>query len=231
MSAPSPSLPDHDTERSRFLFVVARNRADLLPTLRRQFQDDRRVEVLLDRRAHDRRSQPAPIGVPERRHQAERRRPRDYWEDTAHHPTVLIPVAPSVIAHEPAPAPAVGPAGPGPGAERPALHPALDEARLLAWVLEGQRVVQQMLPVLLQQRASLVSQLHDATRRTEELARDNETLRAELARVTAAHRQLAAGHADVVDSVGQFLAQLIEVLEPVRVLADKRSGERPPAAV
>jgi hypothetical protein len=70
-----------DAVRTRFFFVVARARMDLFLTIRRQFRDDRTVYVMLDRREHDRRSAPAPVGFPDRRRRADRRRPRDYWED------------------------------------------------------------------------------------------------------------------------------------------------------
>jgi len=218
--------PDSDNlpERSRFLFVVARTRADLLPTLRRQFQDDRRVEVMLDRRAHERRSQSGVAdGLTERRRLGDRRRPRDYWEDTTHHPAVLIPVATGSATIDLDTAPAAPSREPAP--EPPMERLLVDDTRLRVWVEESQRALQ-LLPALLDQRAGLVAQLHEATRRAEELQRDNDALRAEIARTAAAHHQLAVGHADVVDSVSLFLAQLIEVLEPVRVLAEKQNRER-----
>jgi hypothetical protein len=219
------SDPDSVPERSRFLFVVARTRPDLLPTLRRQFQDDRRVEVMLDRREHERRSQPGGNGVTERRRPGDRRRPRDYWEDTTHHPAVLIPVTTASAMSDLETTPAAPPREPVP--EPPMERLLVDDTRLRAWVEESQRAFQQLLPALLDQRAALVSQLHEATRRADQLQRDNDALRAEIARTTAAHHQLTVGHADVVDSVSLFLGQLIEVLEPVRVLAEKQNRERP----
>ena len=50
---------------------------------------------------------------------------------------------------------------------------------------------------------------------------ENDGLRAEVARASAALRQLEQGHADVVDSVGLFLTQLTHVLEPMRDLVEK----------
>ncbi len=107
----------------------------------------------------------------------------------------------------------------------------VDETRVLAWVQESQHVFQQVLPTLLEQRAALTGQLHDTTQRCRDLQAENDALRAEVARATAANRQLAQGQADAVDSVSQFLARLTEVLEPMRALADKLGRVRPPAAV
>jgi chromosome segregation ATPase len=83
-----------------------------------------------------------------------------------------------------------------------------------------------VIPAVIDERDALRSQLQDSARRCEELQRENDRLRADVARATADHRQLEQGHADVVDSVGQFLSQLTHVLEPMRVLADKLGQAR-----
>jgi hypothetical protein len=227
--ASSGSAAERDPDRPRFVFVVARTRPELVLTLRRQFQDDQRVDVLLDRRQHDRRAKPAPIGVPERRRQADRRRPQDYWEDPAHHSAVLIPVSLHPVGHV-LDVPPVGHVR-EPDKELTMERMPVDETRVLAWVQESQHVFQQVLPTLLEQRAALTGQLHDTTQRCRDLQAENDALRAEVARATAANRQLAQGQADAVDSVSQFLARLTEVLEPMRALAEKLGRVRPPAAV
>jgi chromosome segregation ATPase len=102
----------------------------------------------------------------------------------------------------------------------------IDEARMLAWVQEGQHVFQHVLPAVIDERDALKTQLQAVTRRCEDLQRENESLRAETARTAADHRQLEQGHADIVNSVGQFLSQLTHVLEPMRVLADKLGQAR-----
>jgi hypothetical protein len=217
-----------DPDRPRFVFVVARTRPELVQTLRRQFRDDQRVDVLLDRRQHDRRAKPAPIGVPERRRQGDRRRPQDYWEDPAHHSAVLIPVSLHPGGHGVEALPFGGVREPD--KELTMERMPVDETRVLAWVQESQHVFQQILPSLLEQRSALTGQLHDTTQRCRDLQAENDALRAELARTTAAHRQLAEGHAEAVDSVSQFLARLTEVLEPMMALAEKLGKVRPPAA-
>ena len=103
----------------------------------------------------------------------------------------------------------------------------VDEARVLAWVQEGQHVLQHVLPAALGERDALRSQLQEATRRCSYLQEENDRLRMEIGRTTAEHRQLQQGHADIVESVGQFLTQLTQVLEPMRGLADKLGHARP----
>ena len=105
-------------------------------------------------------------------------------------------------------------------------HVLIDEARVRAWVQEGQQVLQHVLPAALGERDALRSQLQDAARRCKELQEENERLRAELARAAAGHRQLEQGHAEIVDSVSQFLTQLTHVLEPMRGLAERLSQAR-----
>ena len=225
-AAPPPvpeAGPDPDEsalERPRFLFVVARTRLDLYLTIRRRFLDDRAVYVLLDRREQGRRSKPSPVYVPERRRQPDRRRPRDYWEDTAHHPAVLIPLlqrrqdatdnVPSPSAETPA------------RDKEPTMERVLvDEARMLAWVQEGQHVLQHVLPAVLDERDTLRSQLDEVARRCKELQQENDGLRADVARVSAAHQQLEQGQAGIADSVEQFVRQVTSVLEPMRSLAER----------
>ena len=173
--------------------------------IRRQFRDDRTVYVLLDRREQDRRCKPTLVDFPDRR-SADRRRPKDYWEDPAHHPAVLIPLSLPRLAtsdidlSRSAEAPEQD--------KEPTMERVLvDEARVLAWVQEGRYILHHVLPAILAGHDALATQLHDATRRCRALQEENDGLRAE--------------HAAVVDSMGQFLTQLTHVLEPMRDLAEK----------
>jgi hypothetical protein len=223
--APPPPVTATDPEggaaaRPRFLFVVARTRLDLFLTIRRRFLDDRAVYVLLDRREQGRRSKPSPAYIPERRRQPDRRRPRDYWEDTAHHPAVLIPLSQrrqDASDNAPPPSTEAPPRDKEPTMERVLV----DEARMLAWVQEGQHVFQHVLPAVLDERDTLRNQLDEATRRCKDLQQENDGLRAEVARVLAAHRHLEQTQAGIADSVEQFLTQVTHVLEPMRSLAER----------
>jgi hypothetical protein len=208
----------------RFLFVVARTRLDLFLTIRRRFLDDPAVYVLLDRRTQRRRSKEGPVRLHDRRRQLDRRRPRDYWEDPAHHPAVLIPLS------RPRPDSSDADSRPSAGTndKEPTMEsPPVDDARVLAWVREGQHVLQHVLPLVVDGRAVLKGQLEEATRRCQDLQQENDALRAELARLTLAHRQLERGRSEIVDGVDQLLAQMNQVLEPMRELADRLSQARP----
>jgi chromosome segregation ATPase len=92
---------------------------------------------------------------------------------------------------------------------------------MLAWVQEGQHVLQHVLPAVLDERDTLRNQLDEAARRCKDLQQENDGLRAEIARVSAAHQQLAQGQAGIADSVEQFLTQVTSVLEPMRSLAER----------
>jgi hypothetical protein len=207
-------------ERPRFLFVVARTRLDLYLTIRRRFLDDRGVYVLLDRREQGRRGKPSPVYVPERRRQPDRRRPRDYWEDTAHHPAVLIPLSQRrQDASDNAPSPS---AETTPRDKEPTMERVLvDEARMLTWIREGQHVFQHVLPAVLDERDALRNQLDEAARRGKDLQQEIDALRAEIARLSAANRQLEEGQVGIAESVEQFVSQMRNVLEPMRSLAER----------
>jgi CheY-like chemotaxis protein len=187
-----PEALETDRERVRYLHIVSRTRLDLLLTLRRQFRDDASVHVMLDRRERDRRRQPRPVAFADRRQTPDRRRPREYWEDIAHHPAVIVPLPPP-REHRDDTAPAQAPPHDG----------VLTPERLLAWLEESRHVVQRILPAVVAER---------------------DALRAEVARLAAAHRQIEQEHADVTRRLDQFLAQIGGALEPLRALQQRRRG-------
>jgi hypothetical protein len=213
--------------RPRFVFVVARTRPDLFLTMRRRFLDDRTVHVLLDRRQQDRRQKPSSAQMPDRRRLADRRRLTDYWEDTAHHPAVLIPLTAGRPGMRAIDIPASARASQR-DKESPMEPVVVDEARVLAWIQETRHVLQRLLPGILHERDALEHELHDATRRCRDLQAQNDALRAEVTRATAACRQLEQARVDLADSVGQFLAEVTHVLEPMRDLTARlgRPGHR-----
>jgi hypothetical protein len=211
---------DPNAAPTRFFFVVARQRIDLFLTMQRQFRGDRTVYVMLDRREHNRRGKSGPIAFPDRRRHADRRRPTDYWEDTAHHPAVLIPL--SRLRETGSDSGSLPPAEISAQDREPATAGVrVDEARLLAWVQEGRYVVQHVLPLVFGERDTLKSQLRDASERCKDLQEENDGLRAEVARITTSFRQLEQAHDDIVDSVGQFLTRLTHALEPMRDIVEK----------
>jgi hypothetical protein len=217
-----------DAVRPRFLYVVARTHQGLFESIRRRFMDDPTVYVLLDRRKQDRRTRSSPLYVSDRRRLADRRGPTDYWENTAYHPAVLI----SLPMGEP------GVRGiasltfttASEQDKESTMEPVpVNEARLLSWVQQGQQILDQFLPVLLDERNALRTRLDDAVRRCNGLEAENTAMRAEVARATASYRQLAEGHAELVGSVGQFLTQMTSVLEPMRIISEKIAQAGPHA--
>jgi hypothetical protein len=212
---------EHEAARTRFFYVVARTRMDLFLTIQRQFRGDRTVYVMLDRREHERRGKPGPVDFLDRRRQPDRRRPMDYWENTAHHPAVLVSL--SRLRKGGSDSGSLPSANvPEQNKELAMEHVLVDEARVLAWVQEGKYVIQHVLG----ERDALRGQLQDAIQRCKELQEENDGLRAEVARATASHRQLEQGHADIVDSVGQLLTQLTRLVEPMRDMAEKLDQAR-----
>jgi hypothetical protein len=218
---PADAGPDeHTAAPTRFFFVVARQRMDLFPTIQRQFRGDRTVYVMVDRREHSRRGKAGPIDFPDRRRQPERRRPMDYWEDTAHHPAVLIPL--SRFRETGTDSGSLPSAEASAKDKEPTTERVLvDEARILAWVQEGRYVIQHVLPLVFGERDTLRGQLRDASERYRDLQAENDGLRAEVARITARLRQLEQAHDEIVDSVGHFLTRLTHALEPMRDIAEK----------
>jgi hypothetical protein len=125
-----------------FLVIVAQDHAELFPRIRRQFLDDPRVQVIIDRRQgeRDRRTRPQPA--------ADQRRAPDYWEDLRHHPVVLIPT------DRPAPVNSgarASPTGPTPGAlevTRGVTSIRQEIDLLWRWVRTGQKLLARMASVL-----------------------------------------------------------------------------------
>jgi regulator of replication initiation timing len=78
-----------DTEvPAHYLFIVARNRPDILARVRERLRDDLRIEVIVDRRRGERRTGPV-AQIPERR-RADRRRPTRHWDDLSVYPTLVV---------------------------------------------------------------------------------------------------------------------------------------------
>ena len=62
---------------ARLVFIVSRQRPELLAYLRREFADSRDIEVIADRRISGRRRREVPIASAERRQTPRRRAPVD----------------------------------------------------------------------------------------------------------------------------------------------------------
>ena len=93
---------------------------------------------------------------------------------------------------------------------------------------ERPRVEQVLQHRYLDERDGLRNQLQDAHRRCRALEEDNDRLRADLAKVVAAHRQLEQRQAEIGESMDQVLAQMGHVLGPMRELAERLATRRRP---
>ena len=72
---------------TRYLFIVARNRPDILERVRERLQGDERIDVIVDRRYGERRRE-AVSSEPDRR-TGDRRRPAKAWDDLTLFPTLV----------------------------------------------------------------------------------------------------------------------------------------------
>ena len=81
-SMPHPSEPP-----VRYLFIVARNRPDMLEQVKERLRGDNRIEVIADRRHGERRRSAVPR-EPDRRG-ADRRRPTTARDDLSVYPTLV----------------------------------------------------------------------------------------------------------------------------------------------
>src|SRR5207237_5970378 len=82
-SMPHPSEPP-----VRYLFIVARNRPDMLEQVKERLRGDNRIEVIADRRYGERRRCDVPR-QPDRRG-ADRRRPTTARDDLSVYPTLVV---------------------------------------------------------------------------------------------------------------------------------------------
>ena len=72
---------------TRYLFIVARSRPDILERVRERLLGDERIEVIVDRRYAERRREDVPR-EPDRR-VGDRRRPAKAWDDLTLFPTLV----------------------------------------------------------------------------------------------------------------------------------------------
>ena len=201
-----PALPTpRAVAGARYLLIVSREAAHDLPRLERRYARDPRVVVMRDRRQGDRRSATTEPEV--ERRQTTRRRTLDYWEDLRFHPVVLVPI---------------------PQSQSPMEADIMDATsvtdarqRVLDWAQEAQHIVGRVIPTIFEEHESLRRRVDEADRERERLARENASLREQLAEARAKHEALVGGQAEIVQSVGKFVSHMSQVLEPMRELADK----------
>jgi hypothetical protein len=73
---------------AHYVFIVARNRPDILARVQERLRGDVRIEVITDRRYGERRTSVVPCASDRRR--ADRRRPTRHWDDLSVYPTLVV---------------------------------------------------------------------------------------------------------------------------------------------
>lgn len=203
---------------ARYLLVVSRTAGPRLAQLRDWFRADPAVHVILDRRRGDRRRAPRPVAVERRR--GERRRPADFWQDIRFHPVVLVPL-PRRERGTPA---AAGGEQPPESKESDMMDTTMvNEARqrVLNWAQEAQHILGRVIPTVFEEHEALRRRVEDAERDCERLRAENSLLRDQLNELRAKHQAVLAGQAEIVQSVGKFMTNMSQILEPMRELAEK----------
>jgi hypothetical protein len=212
-----PAAPEVPTG-VRYLLVVSRDAGPRLAWLRDWFRSDPAVHVMLDRRRGERRREQRPVPVERRR--GERRRSADFWQDVRFHPVVLVPLSRSA-----------GPARTAAPPERPPESKESDmmdttmaneaRQRVLNWAQEAQHILGRVIPSVFDEHEALRRRVEDAERDCERLRAENGLLRDQLNELRAKHQAVLAGQTEIVQSVGKFMTNMTQILEPMRELAEK----------
>lgn len=81
-------MPNETQPSAHYLFIVARDRPDIVARVEDRLRADPSIDVIVDRRRGERRRCVVPH-VPDRRH-ADRRRPTRHWDDLTVYPTLVV---------------------------------------------------------------------------------------------------------------------------------------------
>jgi len=84
----TPRMANDTEPAAQYLFIVARNRPDILERVKERLRGDRRIDVITDRR-HGERRRSTEARTPERR-RGDRRRPTRHWDDLSVYPTLVV---------------------------------------------------------------------------------------------------------------------------------------------
>jgi len=191
------------------LFIVARDRPDVLRAARERFTDDETILIVADRRQGERRQRTRPH-EPDRR-RSDRRRPLKFWEDLHARPCLVVPVHSQT-------------AGGGPTRERSAApgageSPDTDsdvggvepQRRLDRWRHEGQVLLGDVIPRLLEEHERMRTRADAAGQECQKLRADLAALGHAIGVLRAENEVLHAQRA----VLGGSLEELKRLLEPV----------------
>ncbi|MBI1845638.1 MAG: hypothetical protein HY294_10125 [Candidatus Rokubacteria bacterium] len=94
------------------------------------------------------------------------------------------------------------------------------------WLQHSRRIVEDVLPGLLDERDELMRRALNAEDEVTRLTERAATLRDELARSKSEHEALLRRHTEIAESMGHAMAQLTQVFEPMK----RMLGEAPPSS-
>jgi hypothetical protein len=199
----------------RFLVIVARSGAELYAQLTQNFLDDSRVQVLLDRRRGERRRAPASRQPDRRRN--ERRRVPDYWEDTRHHPVVIVPTWKKPVSF---PAPTTA------SEEDTTMEATHNTVRtppnLEAWIRDSQHMMAQVIPSLLEEGQELRRRAESAEAAAAHRQREVEDLQGEVTRLGNEIDRLSKERAAVIATVERGMTSIARLAGEVLTALKER---------
>lgn len=185
-------------ESGQFVVIVARHDADLFARVSEQLLDDPRVSVILDRRHSERRQQSKRYWR-ERRAIA-RRQPPDYWDDTRYHAVIVVATRKSSDPARPLGLDVDDSILPKGGIME--IDPLTDARRRIDdWALEGQDILNKVLPQLLAESEAFRQRAELAEEQSARLAREVEDLHGEMAKLQAEVERLRREGADTADAL------------------------------
>jgi hypothetical protein len=200
---------DDPSNSPAYLFIVARDRPDVLRAAQERFADDETILILADRRQGERRQRAHPYEPDRRRN--DRRRPLKFWEDLNARPCLVVPAQPQTAGGGPTRERSDAP-GSGEGQDTDAdIGGAEVQRRLDRWRHEGQRLLGEVIPRLLDEHERMRTRAEAAAQECQKLRADLAALGQAIGVLRAENEALHAQRA----VLGGSLEELKRLLEPV----------------
>ncbi len=201
--ARTASPASHDGDGAvRFLVIVARSESQLFLRTCIRFFGNLAVEVLLDRRRRARRQTTQPF-APDRR-RGDRRHSADYWEDLRHHPVMIVPAMPAgrdvTIPQYPT-------------TSKGEIMDTIDDfadtkARLDQWTREGQQLIGQVIP-------SLIDEWSSDRQQVQRLRQELKDRESEIAALRGEVEELKRERNEMVDATSSYLSEINRITTEV----------------
>lgn len=162
-----------------YLFIVARDRPDVLRAAQERFAYDETILILTDRRQGERRRR-AEAYEPDRR-RGDRRRPVKFWEDLNVRPCLVVPVQVPTVGGGATSEDSAAPDRREMRITESGIEDAEARQRLDRWRQEGQYLLGDVIPRLLDEHERLRARAETAAQECEQLRAENDVLRAQRA--------------------------------------------------